>query len=217
MISSNEHRQRPPVVVVGLDCITGLQTARVFARRDVEVVGIASDPRHFGCRTRACAQIIIADTGSEVLIHCLRDLGLNYVQKPVLVPCTDNSVLQISRYRERLCDWYRMALPTADVVEILTDKTRFPGFAEKHGLPVPKAFTLTSLAEAHQIATVVTYPAVMKPPVKTAQWRARDDEIGRQRPSTRNIRSRLIRRPHNRIARRTLPRALRKQSCKEWR
>jgi D-aspartate ligase len=133
-------------------------------------VGIASDPDHFCCRTRACSRIITADTNGPALIDCLSAVGPSCEQKPVLVPCTDNSVLQIAWHREQLGEWYHIAQPAAKMIEILTDKARFPRFAEEHGLPVPKSFTLASLADVQHAATLVNYPAVLKPAMKTIRW-----------------------------------------------
>jgi len=89
----------PPVVVVGLDCITGLQAARTLARHGVPVIGIASDVRHYCCRTRVCERIVEAETTSGELIPALEALASTLDQKAVLLPCTDLSVLAISRGR----------------------------------------------------------------------------------------------------------------------
>lgn len=178
MNGNTNQRQRPAVVVIGLDCITGLQAARVFAGRGVRVVGIATNPRHFCCRTRACSRIITADTAGPELIARLLELGPSFPEKPVLVPCTDNSVLQIARHGEPLREWFQVAQPAADIVEFLTDKVRFPHFAAEHGLPVPKSFTLASLTDAQRAADTVTYPAVLKPPVKTPRWLQHTGEKG---------------------------------------
>jgi len=110
------------------------------------------------------------------LIARLIELGPSCSPKPVLVPCTDNSVLQIARHREQIGEWFHIVQPAAEIVEVLTDKVRFPRFAEEHGLPVPKSFTLTSLADARRAATSVSYPAVLKPPVKTTRWQQHTHE-----------------------------------------
>ena len=43
----------PAAVVLGLDTITGLQTARILAARGVPVIGVTNDLGHYACRTRA--------------------------------------------------------------------------------------------------------------------------------------------------------------------
>ena len=77
-----------PAVVIGLDCITGLQTARILAARRVPVIGIASDPQHFACRTRVCERRIAADTHGPGLIETLEILAQTLSEPAVLYPCT---------------------------------------------------------------------------------------------------------------------------------
>ncbi len=170
MTGTAAHRQRPPVVVVGLDCITGMQTARVYARRGIPVFGVARDAGHFCCRTRACKQLYTTDIDGPALIDCLLSIAAELEEKLVLIPCTDNCVLQIAHHRQRLEPWYYFAQPAPETIERLTDKSRFPQFATEHGLPIPKSFNLTTLADAQTSAREVTYPAVLKPAIKTVFW-----------------------------------------------
>jgi D-aspartate ligase len=161
-----------PAVVVGLDCITGLQTARILAARGVPVIGVASDPGHFCCRTRAVQEVITADTEGPGLIAALEFLGSQMSRPAVLIPCTDASVLQIARARDRLAGPYRVVLPEADVLLTLQDKIRFVRFAKSIGLPVPATFLLHTRAEAEQAALALTYPCILKPTVRTARWQS---------------------------------------------
>ena len=161
---------RPRAIVVGLDCITGLQTARILAGRSVPVIGIASNPRHFCARTRACERILAADTASDEMIQALERLGPTLGERAVLFPCTDGSVLRISRARERLAPWYHVLLPDAPVVEMLMDKSRFTAFAHENGLPVPRTAVLRRRSDAEGAAHDVRYPCVLKPTIKTPHW-----------------------------------------------
>lgn len=172
----------PYAIIVGLDCITGLQTARILARRKIPVIGIARELKHYCCRTRVCKEIIAADTAGKPLIAALKQLGSRLSDrmckgseplghKPgVLVPCSDMAMLMISRHREELSPWFHILLPEADVVEMLTDKIRFVEFAQEKGLPIPKTFILRNRLDAEQAADQLTYPCVLKPPVKTPAW-----------------------------------------------
>lgn len=161
---------RPSAVIVGLDCITGLQSARILAARGVSVIGIAARRDHFACRTNAVRRLIVAETSGEDLIRALLALGRRLSVPAVLVPCTDLSVLAISAARERLADCYRFVLPDHEVVEMLMDKERFNAHAEQHGLPVPGTRLARSRAEARRAAGDLRYPVVLKPRLKTAEW-----------------------------------------------
>jgi D-aspartate ligase len=158
------------VVVVGLDCITGLQTARILSDRGVRVVGVAADRRHLACRTRACEQVVIADTAGEELIAALQQLGAALGTPAVLFPCTDQSVMLLSRHRRALEDAYHVVLPEHDVVERLMDKARFTRYAQEHGLAIPPTRFVSSEADARRAAEELRFPVVVKPALKTSRW-----------------------------------------------
>jgi predicted ATP-grasp superfamily ATP-dependent carboligase len=161
---------KPHAVVIGLDCMTGLQTARILARHGVPMVGLAADLRHFGARTRVCERILHVETASEELIRCLEWLGPSLTRPAVLYPCTDQSVLLLSRHRDRLSPWYHVVLPAHEVVEMLMDKVSFYTHADGAGLPIPATRILTDRADAERAARELTYPSILKPPLRSATW-----------------------------------------------
>ena len=143
-------------------CITSVTTQREVAnfrpsrktlvQHNVPVIAIASNRRHRSSRTRVCKEILFADTGTEEFIQVLEMLGPKLNQKAVLFPCYDESVLLVSRFRQRLEKWYQVILPSPEIVEMLTDKIRFYTFAREKGLPVPRSFFLYCRADAEQAA-----------------------------------------------------------------
>lgn len=175
-------RSLPPAVVVGLDNITGLQSARILARHGIPVVGIAKDRHHF-CRTRACTTTVYADTTSDAFVSALEEIGPTLDQRAVLVPCTDLTVLLVSRHRERLAPWYHVVLPEPDVVELLMHKHRFYEYAQGEGFSVPRTLFLTSRAEAEQAAETLSFPCILKPTLKTRAWDDHAEEKAYKVPS----------------------------------
>jgi predicted ATP-grasp superfamily ATP-dependent carboligase len=166
-----------PAVVVALDCITGLQTARILAARGVRVVGVAADRRHFCARTRVVRRVVESPTSGDALIGTLERLGPELGDPAsggpaVLIPCSDASVLAISAERDRLMPWFRFVLPEHDVVELLMDKIRFTEHAQAHGLAIPATRILRDRADAEAAAAELDYPAVLKPGLKGARWLA---------------------------------------------
>ena len=162
----------PGAVVIGLDSITGLQTARILAARGVVVTGVARDRRHPACRTRACARIAFADTRTDGCVEALEAMASSFDVAPVLFPCTDLSVLLLSRHRQSLSLFYRMVVPPPGVLELLLDKARFHTHAVEAGLPVCDGRIVRSRGEAEEAAAALHYPCVIKPAVKTAEWQA---------------------------------------------
>lgn len=163
--------------MVGLDCVTGLQTARILAQRGVPVVGIAEELGHYACRTRVCQRIVHAPTSGDRLIVALVSLGSGFDEKAVLFPCTDPAVHAISLKREQLAESYHVLLPEHDVVELLMDKDRFAHHAQRHGLSLPETYFLTSREEAEAAAAALTYPCILKPPLRTPAWEAHMQKV----------------------------------------
>jgi predicted ATP-grasp superfamily ATP-dependent carboligase len=155
-------------VVVGLDCITGLQTARILAARGVQVVGVAADPRHFACRSRAVSRLVIAPAAGQPLLAALG--ALVHDEPPVLFPCTDAAVATLSAGRDQLAGRYRLLLASHEVVERLMDKRAFGSYATAHGLPVPRTIALLSRTDAERAADELEFPVALKPALKTPRW-----------------------------------------------
>src|SRR5919107_970588 len=92
----------PPAVVIGVDSITGLQTARILAGRSVPVYAVAADRRHWGARTNTCVEVRESALSSRDLVDSLIALGARLDQRAVLLPCTDAAVDTVSRHRDEL-------------------------------------------------------------------------------------------------------------------
>lgn len=161
---------RPEVFVIDIDHINGIQTSRIFAERGVKVTGIASNPSHFCARTNSAKTILKTNTKNEELISTLVNSGRKLTQKAILVPCQDQSVYLISKYREELLPYYQIALPPHKIVDLLMDKPSFYEFARKEKLPVANFFILNSISDAKDAAEQIKFPAVLKPHMKSVQW-----------------------------------------------
>jgi D-aspartate ligase len=160
-----------PAVVLGLDELPGIQTARILAERGVTVIGVAHKPNHYSLRTNAIAGRFIICPTEISLLQALVARGKSIdPRRPVLVPCTDDYVAIISRNREVLERYYRIALPDAATVEMLAGKSSFARFAMREGLAVPATYILESSADALEAASKLSYPAVLKPETKTCEW-----------------------------------------------
>jgi len=168
----------PPAVVIGLDSITGLQTARILADRGVPVVGVVADRKHWGAHTNACVEVVESALSGEDLVSSLVHLGRRLDRSSVLVPCTDGSVDTLSLHRARLADRYVLPLAPHAVVELLMDKVSFARHAAEAGLPIPRTEVVRSRAELESAAARFSYPCVLKPPIKSTTWLAHTSAKG---------------------------------------
>ena len=165
-------RPGSPAVVVGVDNITGLQTARLLADRGVPVVGVASNRKHWGARTRSCVEVLESPLADTPLLETLHDLAGRWSGPGVLFPCTDLSVAYLSAHRDQLPDELVLPLAPHPTVDLLMDKSSFATYAAGRGLPVPRAATIHDACEARDAAATFDFPCVLKPALKSAAWLA---------------------------------------------
>lgn len=165
MFSARRDPSLPYAIVIGLDTLNGIQTARILARHRIPVIAIARDPQHHGCRTNVCEKILFADTSTTAFIQVLKEIGPGLKQKAVLVPCADMNVLLISRHREELAPWYHIILPAPEVIETLMNKISFYRYAQANGFPIPPTRFLNSREDAERAARDLTFPCILKPPI----------------------------------------------------
>jgi D-aspartate ligase len=111
-----------------------------------------------------------APLAGDGLIAALARLGPSLDAPAFLLPCTDAAVLDISQARDRLTQWYRFVLPAHDTVAMLMDKMSFTAFALEAGLRIPPTFVLRSPEDVRRAAIELTWPAVVKPDLKTPRW-----------------------------------------------
>src|SRR3990172_7852497 len=166
MVKTKLQNESPYAIVICLDSLSGIQTARILARRGVPVIGIAKNSSHFACRTNVCEKILITDTDSDELIHTLETLRPALKDKAVLFPCSDTSVLVLARHQEELDASYHVMLPPASVIEMMVDKVRFYQFAQEHNFPITETSFLCSRSEAEEAARKLTFPVILKPPYR---------------------------------------------------
>ena len=163
-------QQKPYAVVIDLQSMAGLQSARILAQRNIPVIGVGSSPEKGFCRTRVCQRVLFTDTTSEALIETLEALGPELSEPAVLVLCADEAVDLVSRHRDRLKTWFHIALPDHDTVESLMDKVSFYRLAQQSGLAIPPTRFLENRADAEAAAHELAFPCVVKPPGKSPRW-----------------------------------------------
>lgn len=162
--------QRPHAVIIKLDSITGLQTSRILARYGIPVIGIADNPDNFCCRTNSCKQVLTANTSNEELIDILLKLGKELGGKSALFPCSDDSVLTVSRYREALKDLYGFVIADHEIIDLLMDKAKLYQYLTRGGFSIPTTYFVSNKSDLEEISNKVPYPCIVKPPRPTRTW-----------------------------------------------
>ncbi len=160
---------KTPAVVIKLDSITGLQTARILSGYGIPVIGIVDDPSHFCSRTSCCEEIIVGSTTDDGLLETLSVIAGKWGVS-ALFPCSDESVRVISRNRERLTEHFRFVLPDEDVLDLFMNKVNFYKYARDGGFTIPSTFFPARREDIDEIAEKLRPPYIVKPAVKTKRW-----------------------------------------------
>ena len=144
---------------------TGLGAIRSLGRLGIPVIGLDSDPRMPGFKSRFCAARLCPDAvhQPDELVQFLLNEGRRLERPGVLFPASDAFVLFLSRYRDDLDTYFRFALPPAHVLEAIANKRRQYELAEQVGTPYPRTFYPETMEDVQGVKDEVEYPAFIKP------------------------------------------------------
>ena len=163
-------KMNPPIVLLGTDCLTGLQTSRILWRKGVPVIGIAADRRSPYCRTRSALQTVPT---AEIINNprpLLLGLQEKYGARPVVLACTDEFVWWLDDHCDAIRDCADFLLPSSDTLQLLADKARFYRYAMEHHLPLSETRFVTHAEDLKQAACEMSFPLILKPPRRTSEW-----------------------------------------------
>lgn len=161
---------KPPAVLVGINSMQGLQAARLLKRHGIPIVGLTSQASHHANWSRSCDTIVVVPEDAEGLLGELESIGEQLTGPAFLLPCTDGSVRTVSKNRERLEGAYRFVLPPHSTVDRLGDKVGLVSFCHEYDLPIPDSTVLASDADVDRAISTLSFPAVLKPARRTAEW-----------------------------------------------
>jgi predicted ATP-grasp superfamily ATP-dependent carboligase len=159
----------PAVVVGGIDNGGGLGLVRSLGRAGVPVIIVDQDASAPALHSRYARKHVVSDLAGRALVRELLTLQASLNARPVLFLTSEEAVLTVSQYRDELGAAYRLRLPDHDGLRSLLQKSSFQELAEARGFPVPRSVRITNALEIASLAQL-TFPAVIKPSVKTGDY-----------------------------------------------
>jgi D-aspartate ligase len=164
----------PHVPDAPLACVLGdLSMVRPLGRCGIPVALGTQDPAAPMARSRYCRTVLALPSWvaePDRAIETLIDWGRRQAHKPVLFYQGDHDMVAVSRARERLAEVFRFVLPSAQLVEALSDKFLFADLASQRDLPVPRTLRIYQGQDYRaSVRTWDTFPAVLKPSMRT-EW-----------------------------------------------
>ena len=158
-------RSDVPAVVVG-GALNSLGVVRSLSHGNMPIYLLDTSRRGVAAWSRFSNFVRIPSLEGRDLIDSLVTLGARLPNRPVLILTGDQSVDAVSDHREEVESLYRIALPSADMVRALADKTLFQALAEREGFPVPRSVVISGPADLNLLEQLLP-PLIMKPADKT--------------------------------------------------
>jgi predicted ATP-grasp superfamily ATP-dependent carboligase len=149
-------------LLLGADSQIGLGIVRELGRRGVRVVVITTSQRALGAVSRYAAEVVqVASLRSDEALCVIRSLG-DRLGSCSLLAVAEAQLAWIDGQRSALGPNVHPALPTAEALAIVTDKSRTLDLARLHGIDVPLGGQPASTRELEDLAGRLRYPVVLK-------------------------------------------------------
>lgn len=155
-----------PAIVLGCHKI-GLGIIRALGEKNVPVVGVYYNDSDMGYVSKYISSRHRApnpDMDADGFVSFLIDLASQWAGA-VLIPSDDATLIPVSRRKDLLNNYYRVAAPDWEVTRTCIDKRHTYALAERIGVPAPRTAVVNKLEEARDFISVTGFPCLLKPSV----------------------------------------------------
>lgn len=177
MLAAAPSAQIPAVVVGGTDNCGGLGVVRSLGQAGVPVIVVDREATAPALHSRYARKVLMRELSGHAFVQGLLTLQASLQSRPVLFLTSDEAALTVSEYRGELTRGYRLRLPEHDRLASLMKKTDFQRLALEHGFPIPRSVRIRSSNDLGSLAGL-SFPAVVKPSVKTEDYLMHEFERG---------------------------------------
>jgi D-aspartate ligase len=161
-----------PAVIVGFEN-NGLGVARALTREGIPSVALAGPKWSPSCASWTSKVVMSSGWSEESLVTDLVAIGKRLRSRAPLLITKEEPVLWISENRATLSEYFNVMMPEPEVVRLLMHKVQFHTFAQRPGWPLPKTWPACDRAQFMSSVDDITYPCILKPAVKSAEFRRR--------------------------------------------
>ncbi len=162
----NTENQHNAVLVLDADTLPALAIARSLGRAGL-TVSLASHSEHpLAARSRYVAEVLQYPSPLSDEANFLQWLEQILVTRPeitMIVPATERTMVPISRHFTKPDQRRRFALPNAEALERVLDKSLTAELAETCEVPQPRHWTINEPEDALAITSALDFPVVVKP------------------------------------------------------
>jgi len=156
--------QKPRILVLDADMVPALTISRSISQRRC-VVDVAS---HTARPLSSYSNTVNSNfrypdplSAPEAFVTWLIE-HVSTRHYDLVIPVTERTLVALSRYRDRL-QHVKIAMPTAQSLEVALDKSQTLTLADRVGVPRPHGVSLASMRELSDLQDTLRFPVVLKP------------------------------------------------------
>jgi D-aspartate ligase len=154
------------VIVLGCS-LTGYAVMRALAHKNLHIIGITYSKRDVAQLSRYVSEVVQspAPGDEEQFVACLLQNADRWAGALIL-ETADNAAIALSKNKETLSKYYRIATPDWNVLSIFIEKEKTYALAKQYDIPHPKSLPLFRLEDLRGISEIL-YPCILKPILST--------------------------------------------------
>ncbi|MEZ4713581.1 MAG: ATP-grasp domain-containing protein [Caldilineaceae bacterium] len=156
---------QPTILVTDSNRGSAISIIRSLGRRGWRVIAADSTPDSLGFRSRYVGETLLypdAEREPRGLVNCLLD-AVQRFNVDLVIPVTDAVILPLSAERARFEGVCKLALPTPEALEVVTNKLKTLELAQELNVPAPKTQLVHTAKEALAHGDELGWPIVLKP------------------------------------------------------
>lgn len=154
-----------PVAIVISGTTVSLGVVRALGKRGVPVVVVHYEDSDIACLSRyaiASEKVPNPEHDEEGFVEALISHIRGYNAK-IIFPVSDQTVLTVSKNRDLLAKYCKVACTDHQTAEIFIDKKNTYRLAERYDVPSPKTIVPDSIAHVKSFCEQAEFPCLVKP------------------------------------------------------
>ena len=179
-------RQTAPIgkiIVMGCS-LTGYAVIRALANKNIHIIAITYSKRDVAQLSRYVSEVVQspAPAEEEQFVAYLIQNADRWAGALIL-ETSDSAAIALSKNKEKLSRYYRIATPDWNVLNIFVEKEKTYALAKQHNIPHPKSLPLYRLEDIEDTSEIL-YPCIIKPVLSspfTDRFHVKNFEVNNER------------------------------------
>jgi len=153
-----------PAIVLSTHTM-GLGVIRAIGSLGIPVVAIHYDDEDMGCVSKYVKESLPAphpEKYERQFLNLLVESAARF-GGGLLIPASDATLATVSRHKDLLQQYYRVASPEWEITKQFIDKRNTYALADAIGMPAPKTVIAKTLTDVERYGQTLRYPCLVKP------------------------------------------------------